>query len=149
MSGGAPAQTSFATREEAEKFMMVRDLFKVSGMYGNIGFTKDASASIAEAKAKPTYQQDVDQIEKRIDEIDRQVVLKDKAGEGFQEIGKGDRSISTKGSGFQEIPGEAVARKDTSKKSSSNSLLDSQRAALGARRRQSLFSTSQSRSLLG
>lgn len=54
--------------------------------------------------------------------------------------------------GFQEIP-KTVETAELAKKrvkdEGDRSLLDSQRAALGARRRQSLFSTSQSRSLLG
>jgi hypothetical protein len=54
-----------------------------------------------------------------------------------------------KESGFQEIPKTAELAKKRVKDEGSKALLDAQRAALGARRRQLLFSTSQSRSLLG
>jgi len=52
--------------------------------------------------------------------------------------------------GFEEISKSAELVEERKKKDGSDSnLVGAQRAALGARRRQSLYSTSQSRSLLG
>lgn len=157
MSGGATSPQVQMSSEQYRRSQLLKerqllsgDTEAILGQRSNIlprgldnirTFLKEAQSDM---DAAPVTEQEAS----RIADIDKELGT----------IAATERTTQLKSEGFYEIPKSnspadpvkaEVVSNNTSNKKSSSSTLDAQRAALGARRRQSLFNTSQSRSLLG
>jgi len=154
MSGGAPGAQVSMTQEQFRRQQLLKERGEIQAdsymankkkptnireeMFGNIRGLPEYVWQNA-SSSDPAVSARVAEIDKEIADIKTIENKKQAESEGFFEMPR-PSSIA--------LPLDGDASSSANKKRSSTDL-DAQRAALGARRRQSLFSTSQSRSLLG